>query len=125
MLETHLRIHVLEINRRQVQYLSPDDWRRISRPDDIYIENTRAVVASSGTNKLLIRACRNNYIPFCNDKCAKVVLRLEVAAEGLYEIKARVGDDDSEFKIIDVRSGSIAAGPVKVESYCTNVFSQP
>jgi hypothetical protein len=116
---------ILEINRLKVESgFSTEVWQRFEIPDSVDIDHTRAWAVLPGTHKLLVGSCRANYIPYCDNKCAKAVLRLNAIAGGLYQIKARVGDDDSTFRIVDVRSGSIVAGPAKVESHCS-IFSSP
>jgi hypothetical protein len=118
-------IVILEIDRLEAGYGSPKEaWQQSEVPESVDIDHTRAWAVSAGNHKLLIGVCRANYIPLCDYKCSKAILRLDAKAGGVYRIRTDVDDDESKFRIFDVRSGVLVAGPVKEDSNCS-IYSRP
>lgn len=116
--DEHVRI--LEIDRVDSEFsFSEGLWQQFDVPDSVDLASAMAWAVSPGEHKLLIGACRANYIPLCDYKCAKVVLRIDAAAGGLYRIRTDIDDDRTKFRIVDARNGEIVVGPTKVESHCS------
>ena len=114
-------IRITEVNRQEPSYMSQKAWEALEKSHSIDTEGKVAIEVSNGTQKLLVKTCRQNHIPFCWYKCASTILRLEAAAKGLYMLKVRVGDDNSKFRIVDAANSETLVGPVVEESECDSL----
>ena len=114
------RLTLGEINKKSIidyGILQSRDWQP---PASVDSSKTVATALTPGINRILVGACRDNFVPYCEYKCANVVLRLEAVAGVLYQIQARIRDDTTRFKIVDPVDGIIVLGPVSSDSRCTS-----